>query len=176
MNQTQTGIAVALALTVVIALLIFPGLSPFGSPQTAGVGESQTAQALSAQDSISQSMDETTATPLTELKMQDAVVGTGEVATSGDTVTVNYVGALTDGTVFDASSRHSPNGFTFTLGVGQVIKGWDQGVAGMRVGGKRVLAIPAALAYGNQAVGNIIPANSDLLFEVELLKVEKQAR
>ena len=116
--------------------------------------------------------------PVTELIMKDDVVGTGAVATTGDSVTVNYVGALTNGTVFDASANHqeTANGFTFNLGAGQVIKGWDQGIVGMKEGGKRTLIIPASLAYGPQAVGDIIPANSALVFQVELLKVEKLTR
>ena len=93
-------------------------------------------------------------------------------------MTVNYVGALTNGTVFDASASHTEtaNGFTFTLGAGQVIKGWDEGIVGMKEGGKRKLLIPASLAYGNQAVGGVIPANSALVFEVELLKVQQPTR
>ncbi|KKW42066.1 peptidylprolyl isomerase [Candidatus Kaiserbacteria bacterium RIFCSPLOWO2_02_FULL_54_13] len=115
----------------------------------------------------------TIAEPVTELMMKDEVVGTGATAEAGDTVTVHYVGTLTDGTVFDASRPRGDEGFTFTLGAGQVIKGWDQGVAGMKEGGKRVLVIPASLAYGDQAIGNVIPANSTLVFEVELLKAQK---
>ncbi|MBI4065872.1 FKBP-type peptidyl-prolyl cis-trans isomerase [Candidatus Kaiserbacteria bacterium] len=113
--------------------------------------------------------------PVTELMMKDEIVGTGAVAEPGNSVTVNYVGALTNGTVFDASANHQEtvNGFTFNLGAGQVIKGWDQGLVGMREGGKRTLVIPAALAYGSQEVGGVIPANSDLIFQVELLKVQK---
>ncbi len=109
----------------------------------------------------------------TQLSIKDEVVGTGAVAAAGDSVTVNYVGALTDGTVFDASANHGTTGFTFTLGAGQVIKGWDEGIVGMKVGGKRTLIIPASLAYGDQAIGNVIPANATLVFEVELLKVQK---
>ena len=109
----------------------------------------------------------------TELKMEDEVVGTGDVAKAGDNVTVHYVGMLTNGTVFDASRNRGDGGFTFALGAGQVIKGWDMGVAGMKVGGKRKLTIPADLAYGDQAVGGVIPANSTLIFEVELLKTGK---
>jgi FKBP-type peptidyl-prolyl cis-trans isomerase len=109
----------------------------------------------------------------TSLKIEDEVVGTGDTAVSGNTVTVHYVGSLTNGTVFDASRNHGNDGFTFTLGAGQVIKGWDMGVAGMKVGGKRKLTIPSDLAYGNRAVGGVIPANSTLLFTVELLKVSK---
>ena len=88
-------------------------------------------------------------------------------------MTVQYVGSLTNGTIFDASAKHGTSGFTFTLGAGQVIKGWDEGLVGMKEGGKRKLIIPASLAYGSQAVGNVIPANSTLIFEVELVKVQK---
>ena len=104
----------------------------------------------------------------------DEVVGTGAMAVAGDNVTVDYVGMLTNGTVFDASKKRGNAGFTFTLGAGQVIKGWDLGVAGMKIGGKRKLTIPADMAYGNQVVGGgLIPANSTLIFEVELLKTGK---
>ena len=112
-------------------------------------------------------------TQITELIIEDGVVGTGAEAKAGDNVTVHYVGTLMDGTMFDASKNHGTTGFTFTLGAGQVIQGWDVGVAGMKVGGKRKLTIPSAMAYGNQAVGGVIPANSDLIFEVELLSTRK---
>lgn len=103
------------------------------------------------------------------LKITDDVVGTGAVAETGDSVTVNYVGTLDNGTKFDSSyDRKQP--FTFTLGVGQVIKGWDEGVLGMKVGGKRELVIPSELGYGAQAFGPI-PASSTLHFTVELLAV-----
>lgn len=114
-----------------------------------------------------------TQTTATGLIIEDLTVGTGATAVAGDNVTVHYSGSLTNGTVFDASKNHGDQGFTFKLGAGQVIKGWDEGVAGMKVGGKRKLTIPADLAYGNQAVGGVIPANSALIFEVELLKVVK---
>ena len=109
----------------------------------------------------------------TKLIIEDEVIGTGAEAKVGDNVTVHYAGTLTDGTMFDASRNHGEQGFTFTLGAGQVIKGWDQGVAGMKVGGKRKLTIPSDLAYGNRAVGNVIPANATLVFEVELISVGK---
>ncbi len=111
-------------------------------------------------------MSQTTASGLI---IEDEVVGTGATAVAGDNVTVHYIGTLTDGTVFDASRNRGNQGFSFALGAGQVIKGWDEGVAGMKVGGKRKLTIPSNLAYGNQAVGGVIPANSTLIFEVELL-------
>jgi FKBP-type peptidyl-prolyl cis-trans isomerase FkpA len=100
----------------------------------------------------------------------DEVVGTGDEAVTGKTVSVNYVGTLTDGTKFDSSyDRNQP--FDFPLGGGQVIKGWDQGVVGMKVGGKRKLVIPPDLGYGASANGKI-PANSTLIFEIELLSVK----
>jgi FKBP-type peptidyl-prolyl cis-trans isomerase len=178
MNPTQTGIATALALVVVITFFIVPGLSPFGAP--APVGEPATVDTALTTNPTSAQTAPTSMTPvtqpITELMMKDDVVGAGAVAAAGDTVTVNYVGALTNGTVFDASANHGSSGFTFTLGGGQVIQGWDKGLVGMKEGGKRTLLIPAALAYGSQAVGDAIPANSDLVFEVELLKVQKAAQ
>ena len=105
------------------------------------------------------------------LEVVDLVVGEGPEATAGKTVSVHYTGTLTNGKKFDSSlDRGQP--FKFPLGAGRVIKGWDQGVAGMKVGGKRKLTIPPELAYGSQAVGgDLIPANSTLVFEVELLGV-----
>ena len=104
------------------------------------------------------------------LQIQDLTVGTGAEAKSGDTITVNYLGTLTNGTKFDSSyDRHQP--FTTQIGVGQVIKGWDEGMVGMKVGGKRKLIIPASLGYGSQDMGSI-PPNSTLIFEVELLSVK----
>jgi FKBP-type peptidyl-prolyl cis-trans isomerase len=106
-----------------------------------------------------------------QLTAEDTIVGTGDVAVSGSRITVNYVGHFIDGTVFDSSvSRNEP--FQFVLGAGQVIQGWDKGIAGMRVGGKRILTIPPEMGYGSKDYGPI-KGNSTLVFEVELLKVEK---
>ena len=175
MKPTQTGIATALALVVVIMFFVLPGLSPFGQPSTppqeAATVEFATTTNQTAQTAPTTMPAETK--PITQLMMKDEVVGTGAVAAAGDTVTVQYVGALTNGTVFDASANHGTQGFTFKLGAGQVIKGWDEGVAGMKEGGKRTLLIPAALAYGSQSPAPSIPPNSDLIFQVELLKVQK---
>jgi peptidylprolyl isomerase len=107
----------------------------------------------------------------TGLMIKDVVVGTGAVATAGKIVTVHYTGTFTDGTKFD-SSLDSGKPFTFQLGVGQVIKGWDEGVAGMKVGGKRKLTIPPELAYGAAGAPGAIPPNSTLIFDVELLGVK----
>jgi FKBP-type peptidyl-prolyl cis-trans isomerase len=105
------------------------------------------------------------------LKYTDVKVGEGEEAKAGQVVSVHYTGRLTDGTKFDSSlDRNQP--FSFKLGAGQVIQGWDQGVAGMKVGGKRKLTIPPGLGYGSQSVGGVIPPNSTLVFDVELLGVK----
>lgn len=101
----------------------------------------------------------------------DTIVGQGTTAMKGDTVTVHYTGTLVDGKVFD-SSKDRGQPFSFILGAGQVIKGWDEGVLGMKVGGTRKLTIAPDFAYGDRAVGPI-PANSTLVFEVELLGVTK---
>jgi len=105
------------------------------------------------------------------LEYVDIVVGTGAEAMPGKLVSVHYTGWLTDGKKFD-SSLDRGDVFQFQLGVGQVIKGWDQGVAGMKVGGKRKLAIPPSLAYGARGAGNVIPPNATLIFEVELVDVK----
>jgi peptidylprolyl isomerase len=110
-------------------------------------------------------------TPPTTLVKKDLIVGTGAEAKPGENVTVNYVGALyKNGKVFDASwKRKEP--FAFALGKGQVIAGWDEGIAGMKVGGRRVLIIPSRLAYGAKGAGASIPPNSALVFVVDLLAV-----
>jgi FKBP-type peptidyl-prolyl cis-trans isomerase FkpA len=104
------------------------------------------------------------------LRYEELTEGTGAVAKAGDSVKVHYTGWLTDGTKFDSSlDRNSP--FSFKLGAGRVIKGWDEGVAGMKVGGKRKLHIPAKLGYGSQGAGGVIPPGAELVFDVELLGI-----
>ena len=102
--------------------------------------------------------------------MEDVIAGTGATAASGQKVTVHYTGWLTNGTKFD-SSKDRGDPFVFPLGKGQVIKGWDQGVQGMKVGGKRKLTIPPEMGYGSRGAGGVIPPNATLVFEVELLGV-----
>ena len=106
------------------------------------------------------------------LVIEDLVIGEGSEAQDFNKVVVNYTGTLEDGSIFDSSLKPGRTPFTFTLGVGSVIKGWDLGVKGMKVGGKRKLTIPADLGYGNNGAGNVIPPNATLTFEVELLEVE----
>ncbi len=106
------------------------------------------------------------------LQYWDIVTGTGAQAVPGSNVKVHYSGFLTTGEKFD-SSRDRVEPFSFALGAGEVIKGWDEGVAGMKVGGKRQLRIPPALAYGSSGAGGAIPPNATLIFDVELLDVSK---
>jgi FKBP-type peptidyl-prolyl cis-trans isomerase len=112
--------------------------------------------------------------PNAKLEIKDLVVGKGAEAKSGDTVKVHYVGTLQNGTEFDASKKHGDQPFSFDLGKGRVIKGWDEGVAGMRIGGKRKLTIPPHLGYGARGMGDKIPPNSTLVFEVELVDIAKK--
>ena len=169
MQPTQTGIAVALALAVVAVFFIFPSLSPFGQLRASPPSQEAAAAITTNSQTASTTMPTENAD---QLQITDETVGAGAEAAAGDTVTVNYVGSFTDGKVFDASANHGSTGFTFKLGARQVIQGWDQGVVGMKVGGKRKLIVPPSLGYGPNDYGPI-PGNSTLVFEVELLKVQK---
>ena len=107
---------------------------------------------------------------VSELQIEDIVVGEGAEAVAGKTIVVNYTGTLTDGTQFDSSVGRAP--FEFKLGAGQVIEGWDKGFDGMKVGGKRTLTIPPEMGYGATGAGGVIPPNATLIFDVELLDVK----
>lgn len=121
---------------------------------------------------MANTVKEQVVTTTTGLKYQDKVVGTGASPSKGNLVTVHYTGTLANGKKFDSSlDRGKP--FTFVIGKGQVIKGWDEGVATMKVGGKRKLIIPPELGYGNRGAGGVIPPNATLNFDVELLDVKK---
>ncbi len=144
-KNLYTGIAVTVTLLVVGVFFIL------GVPFSTSSISSQGVQA-----------------PAGQVAYQDAAVGQGPAVQLGDTVTIAYTGRLQDGTVFDSSAGKAP--ITFTLGAGQVIPGFEQGVVGMQPGGKRLVVIPPSLAYGAQAYGPI-PANSTLMFEIELVSV-----
>ncbi len=124
-----------------------------------------------SRDSILGSPIEATSPTVTAsgLSITDLDLGNGKEATAGQKVTVNYKGMLENGKEFDSSYDRGP--FSFSLGAGQVIKGWDEGVAGMKIGGKRKLIIPPELGYGSRGAGGVIPPNATLVFEVELLDV-----
>ena len=163
MNKTIIGIAVVLVLAIAgyfVWMKQHEGTNPETQSSVQGITQSESP----AQGSSTASADK-------DLKIEDLKVGSGDEAISGKSVNVHYTGWLTNGKEFD-SSRKSGQPFTFQLGAGQVIPGWDQGVAGMKVGGKRKLTIPSHLAYGEHGAGNVIPPNATLVFEVELLEVK----
>ncbi|HTS18178.1 MAG TPA: FKBP-type peptidyl-prolyl cis-trans isomerase [Verrucomicrobiae bacterium] len=153
---------IAMGATIVVGFAMAMGCSQSEAPKQ----EQSSAQPAA---SASGSAAPPTAA-VTELKIEDTKVGTGDEAVTGKNVTVHYTGWLTDGTKFDSSKDHGQP-FTFQLGAGQVIKGWDQGVVGMKVGGVRRLTIPPSLGYGENGAGGVIPPNATLVFEVELLGV-----
>lgn len=160
--NSQKNITIAAILAVVV-ILIFVSLGFFSF---GGFNTNANAPSVGPQDIL----DELGATgTVADLRVHDVTEGSGREAAPGDTVAVHYTGVLPDGTVFDSSfSRNEP--FTFTLGSGSVIQGWERGIRGMREGGRRLLAIPPHLGYGPRAVGSI-PANSTLIFDVEILQI-----
>ncbi len=149
-RKLQTGIAVAVGLVVVTLFFLYGNVIT-----SIGMDTSSQLGAAGAQPE--------------QLVVQDERIGTGATAEVGKSVTVNYTGRFADGRVFDTSIGREP--FTFTLGAGSVIAGWDQGLQGMQVGGKRLLIVPPSLGYGAMDYGPI-PGNSTLIFEVELLSVQ----
>ncbi len=132
--------------------------------------ESTQQEIPAADDTSTVAPSEETSADVTELVIEDLTVGTGVEAKAGDTVSVHYTGWLTDGTKFDSSVDYGQP-FEFVLGQGRVIEGWDVGVAGMKVGGKRKLTIPSDMGYGVQGYPPVIPGNATLVFDVELLSV-----
>ena len=157
-------------LLIVVALFAVSAMAA-GCGENTSDQENASENAPAEQEATPQESTPATSTgDVTELVIEDVVVGTGAEAKAGDTVTVHYTGWLTDGTKFD-SSVDAGQPFEFPLGQGYVIKGWDEGVAGMKVGGVRKLTIPPDMGYGAQGAGGVIPPNATLVFEVELLAV-----
>jgi peptidylprolyl isomerase len=184
----HAGARLSIGLAVLVAAIVITGCGSGGSTTITVGNENKADEALATATSSTSSKTSTTATtptsgPLskeptvpkhsppapTKLVTKEIIPGTGPEAKTGDEVTVNYVGALYDtGKVFDASwKRNEP--FKFTLGKGQVIPGWEQGVAGMKVGGRRELIIPPSLGYGTKGSPPAIPPNAPLVFIVDLL-------
>lgn len=154
MDKEKIAIFIAVAAVVISPLFIFK-IIPLNLPE---LGKMQTTGTVDSSK------------PSEELKIEDTKVGTGNAVKSGDTIVIHYKGTLENGTQFDSSyDRGEP--FETKIGVGEVIKGWDEGVVGMKVGGKRKLIIPPSLGYGDQQVGTI-PPNSTLIFDVELVEIK----
>lgn len=169
MNKT-TYIVVILAIAVVIIFIAlgFMGFNLFGTSGAApAASSSDTSGDAATLQGVLQSLKQNG--DATQLQAIDIQEGTGDAVQAGDTVNVLYTGMLTDGTVFDASSLHGNQPFQFTVGTGYVIPGWDQGLVGMKVGGRRILVIPGSLGYGAAGMGSTIPPNATLVFEVALV-------
>lgn len=155
---TMFRLSFALALACMLAAVV--GCTKGSSGQASEPGNGQPAPRV---------------TGLKELNKIDVVIGKGPEVTNGDMVFMTYTGKLKNGTTFDSNAKPTANPYSFTLGAGSVIKGWDEGIVGMKVGGKRKLEVPARLAYGSSSPpGSTIPPNSDLYFDVELLDVVKK--
>jgi len=163
------GVLVVCVLVLAFAQVVDQGKqsSAIASPMSATSTESETLIALSLEDVANKEDVKTTESGLRYVDIQK---GEGEMPQQGDTVVVHYTGSLADGTKFD-SSRDRDRPFSFKLGKGQVIKGWEEGIATMRVGGRRQLIIPPELGYGQRGAGGVIPPNATLIFDVELLRI-----
>ena len=165
-TQLRGSEAIASNLTTDIAETPATTLLAQADPTTPAPEETTEEELTTDMDNQDQNMMETDS----GLMYEDLEVGTGALPVQGQAVTVHYTGTLENGEKFD-SSRDRNRPFSFTIGVGQVIKGWDEGVATMRVGGRRKLVIPPELGYGPRGAGGVIPPNATLIFDVELLRV-----
>lgn len=145
------------------------GIRKLVIPPSLGYGSQAQGDVIPANATLTFIVELLDTKPTPQVKIEDTQVGTGAAATDGDTLVVNYTGKLADGTVFDSSVGKTP--FEFMLGGGQVIPGWDSGLVGMRVGGKRTLTIPPDLGYGAQGQGPI-PPNATLVFDIELISIK----
>jgi peptidylprolyl isomerase len=174
------GVMVACVVFLVVAQLTnrneeaiaatLPGFQPSSTAVTAPAPASPVLFAQADRSSSGAEENPNTVTTESGLKYLDLVEGTGETPKEGQKVTVHYTGTLENGKQFD-SSRDRNQPFSFRIGTGQVIKGWDEGISNMKVGGRRQLIIPPDLAYGSRGAGRVIPPNSTLIFDVELLGV-----
>lgn len=167
------GVLIVCVLVLIVAQVVDQGkqssaiASPISSTTMEGSSESETLIALSLEDVAEKENVKTTESGL---RYVDIEKGEGEIPEKGQTVVVHYTGSLADGTKFD-SSRDRDRPFSFKLGEGQVIKGWEEGISTMQVGGRRQLIIPPELGYGQKGAGGVIPPNATLIFDVELLKI-----
>ena len=167
MRRSKFGLA---AIAIIALAGCQQGKSGESAPsQTTSPAKQQSAPAVAPAATTAK-----TVTTASGLKYEDLVVGNGPMAEDGTPVVVNYTGWLTDGTKFDSSYDPGRVPLPFTVGAGMVIRGWDEGVKGMRVGGKRRLTIPPDLAYGERGHPPVIPPNSTLVFEVEFLNLGKE--
>ena len=169
------SIIIILIIILAIAYLMIKGQKPASTDNANTINSMDTQQTPpdnTAVDTGSAPQAGSTKTLPDGLQITIEKEGTGEVAKVGSTVSVNYVGTFSDGTKFDASADHGGTPVDFPIGVGAVIKGWDEGVVGMKVGEKRKLFIPWALAYGDAGRPPVIPAKADLIFEIELVAVK----
>lgn len=167
-KNEKTAVFVSLA----VILFFFAAASVVGFVSKGKITDNKSGNSASLGELIMEEEEAPKTININGMTITDIVVGTGEEAVAGNVITVHYTGTLTDGTKFDSSvDRGQP--FRFVLGAGQVIQGWEQGFAGMKVGGKRKLVIPSDMAYGDRGQGPI-PPNSTLLFDVELIAVSNQ--
>jgi peptidylprolyl isomerase len=171
MNKNLIGVLVGVVVLALGGLYVYvsfgSGTQTSGSPPSVTSPESSGSAMCANKPAANTSLKDA---DVKELKKEDTKIGTGTEAVAGKTVVVNYIGRLVNGKQFDAScDRGQP--FDFVLGAGGVIQGWDQGVAGMKIGGQRRLIIPSSLGYGENGAGADIPANAALIFDVELLEV-----
>ena len=182
--KTSPSVRVPVAITLVaVATIVFLGLRGTAEPEaqqptlierstTAMAAPTEPANARTVPEAPSEVNEAAWNTTESGLRYADLVVGTGESPAIGNTVVVEYTGWLVDGTLFDSSYKRADS-FRFNLGKGRVIKGWDEGVASMAIGGKRQLMVPPELGYGSRGAGGLIPPGATLIFEVELIEIVK---